>query len=133
MKNDRAAAALAACLLAAAVLAGPPGLAGQERPETIAPGSYRSLSPFPIVMYDTDIGFGYGGRVKFVDYLKKKESFDLILFNSTKGEHWYSFGFSVPDIEIRQGKRYGLSFDFKAAYDKFLSYGFYGLGPGTPE
>lgn len=34
--------------------------------------SYRSFSPLPILMYDNDIGFGYGGKVKFVDYLKKK-------------------------------------------------------------
>ncbi|HPW17657.1 MAG TPA: BamA/TamA family outer membrane protein [Candidatus Aminicenantes bacterium] len=82
-------------------------------------------------MYDTDIGFGYGGRAKFVDYLKKKESLDLILFNSTKGERWYAFAFQVPDLEIRQGRTYGLSFDLKAEYDKFLNYGYYGLGPGA--
>jgi outer membrane protein assembly factor BamA len=84
-------------------------------------------------MFDSDIGFGYGGRIKFVDYLKKKESFDLILFNSTKGERWYVFTFSIPDLEIRQGKRYGLSFDLKAEYDKLLNYSFYGIGAGTPE
>ncbi len=109
------------------------GLLAQEPSGTIPPGSYRSFSPFPILMYDTDIGFGYGGRVKFVDYLGKKESLDLILFNSTKGERWYAFTFSVPDLEIRQGKRYGLSLDFKAEYDKYLSYSFYGLGAAAPE
>jgi outer membrane protein assembly factor BamA len=121
-------------LLFAAVLAlalAPGALSAQET--AAAPGSYRSFSPFPIVMYDTDIGFGYGGRVKFVDYLKKKESFDLILFNSTKGERWYVFTFSLPDLEIRQGKRYGLSFDLKAEYDKFLNYSFYGFGADAPE
>lgn len=117
--------------LAAAVLWLPAGLGAQEDP--IPPGSYRSFSPFPIVMFDTDIGFGYGGRVKFVDYFRKKESLDLILFNSTKGEHWYVFTFSIPDLEIRQGKRYNLSFDFKAEYDKYLSYSYYGLGPAAPE
>jgi hypothetical protein len=84
-------------------------------------------------MYDTDIGFGYGGRVKLVDYLKRKESLDLILFNSTKGERWYVFTFSIPDLEIRQGKTYGLSFDLKAEYDKFFNYGFYGFGSGAAE
>ena len=108
-----------------------PRLAGQDT--SIPPGPYRSWSPFPILMYDGDIGVGYGGRVKFVDFLGKKESFDLILFNSTKGERWYVFSFSVPDLEIRQGRTYGLSFDLKAEYDKFLNYGFYGLGPGTAE
>jgi len=84
-------------------------------------------------MYDTDIGFGYGGRVKLVDFLSRKESFDLILFNSTKGERWYVFTFSMADPEIRQGTRYGLAFDLKAEYVKFLSYSFYGFGAGTPE
>jgi outer membrane protein assembly factor BamA len=93
----------------------------------------KSLSLFPILMYDTDIGFGYGGRAKFVSYLAKKESFDLIAFNSTKGERWFVFTFSIPDFEIRQGTTYGLSFDFKAEYDRFLNYGYYGLGPGSLE
>ena len=97
------------------------------------PVSRRSISPFPIVMYDTDIGFGYGGRIKIVDFLARRESFDLILFNSTKGEHWYVFTFSVADPEIRQGKRYGLAFDLKAEYDKFLNYSFYGFGAAAPE
>jgi len=101
--------------------------------DTIAPGSYKSFSPFPILMYDTDIGFGYGAKVKFVDYFGKKESLDLTLFNSTKGERWYVLAFSIPDLEIRQGKRYGLSFDFKAEYDKFLNYSFYGFGAASPE
>ena len=109
---------------------GLPALFAQAPPP---PGSYRSFSPFPILMYDNDIGFGYGGRVKFVDYLKKRESLDLILFNSTKGERWYVFTFSVADPEIRQGKRYGLAFDLKAEYDKFLDYSYYGLGAATPR
>ena len=45
-----------------------------------------SWSLFPILMYDTDIGYGYGAKAKFVNYLSRKESFDLILFNSSKGE-----------------------------------------------
>jgi outer membrane protein assembly factor BamA len=125
--------ALSAVLLAVLVSL-PAALAAQEAPpDTIAPGSYRSFSPFPILMYDSDIGFGYGAKVKFVDYLHKKESFDLTLFNSTKGERWYVFNFSIPDLEIRQGRRYGLSFDLKAEYDKYLNYSFYGIGAGTVE
>jgi len=118
------------CLLAAAFLR-PSVLAAQET--SAEPVAYRSFSPFPILMYDSDIGFGYGGRVKFIDYFKKRESLDLILFNSTKGERWYVFTFSLSDPEIRQGTRYGLSFDLKAEYDKFLNYIYYGFGAGTPE
>ncbi|UCG94742.1 MAG: hypothetical protein JSW13_03030, partial [Candidatus Aerophobus sp.] len=78
----------------------------------------KSLSAFPILMYDTDIGVGYGGKAKFVNYLSRKESFDLIVFNSSKGERWYVFAFSIPDIEIRQGKIYSLCCDLKAEYNK---------------
>ena len=41
--------------------------------------SKKSLSVFPILVYDTDIGVGYGGKAKFVNYLSKKESFDFIV------------------------------------------------------
>ena len=93
----------------------------------------KSLSVFPFLMYDTDIGIGYGGRAKFVNYLSKKESFDFTVFNSSKGERWYVFAFSIPDIEIRQGKRYPLSFDLRAEYDKFLKYNFYGTGADSKK
>jgi len=132
-------AALVAAVFATALTLAP-ALAAQDAPppdppraDTIAPGSYKSISPFPILMYDTDIGFGYGAKVKLVDFLGKRESFDATFFNSTKGERWYVFQFSVPDLEIRQGKRYGLAFDFKAEYDKYLNYSFYGFGADAPE
>jgi hypothetical protein len=88
----------------------------------------KSLSVFPILMYDSDIGLGYGAKAKFVHYLEKKESFDFIAFNSTKGERWYVFAFSIPDIEIRQGKKYGFSLDIRAEYDKYLENTFFGVG-----
>ncbi len=91
----------------------------------------RSFSALPIAMYNTDIGFGFGGKGRFINYLGRKESFDLILFGSTKGERWVLFTFSIPDPEIRLGTRYGVSFDLRAEYDKFISYSFYGLGPDS--
>jgi outer membrane protein assembly factor BamA len=128
MKKMRTQALLVAASLAALSM----GLAGQQTGDgTIPEKSYKSFSPMPIIMYDGDIGVGYGGKVKFVDYLGKKESFDLILFNSSKGERWYAFTFSMPDLEIRQNKRYGLSFDAKLEYDKYLNYYYYGLGPDS--
>jgi outer membrane protein assembly factor BamA len=93
----------------------------------------KSWSAFPILMYDTDIGFGYGAKAKFVDYLDRKESFDMIVFNSSKGERWYVFAFSIPDIEIRQRKPYSFSFDIKAEYDKLLKNSFYGIGPDSRD
>ncbi|MHB8056193.1 MAG: BamA/TamA family outer membrane protein, partial [Candidatus Aminicenantales bacterium] len=56
-----------------------------------------------------------------------------ILFNSSKGERWYVFTFSLPDIEIRQRKTYPLSFDLKAEYDKYLKYLYYGRGIDSKE
>ncbi len=93
----------------------------------------KSWSTFPILMYDNDIGLGYGAKAKFVDYLHKKESLDFIVFNSTKGEKWYVFAFSIPDIEVRQRKKYSLSFDMRAEYDKLLKDNFFGIGPDSRE
>ncbi len=110
------------------------GLSAQETGDgSIPERSYKSFSPMPIIMYDGDIGVGYGGKIKFVDYLGKKESFDLILFNSSLGERWYVFTFSIPDPEIRQNRKFGLSFDAKAEYDKYLKYDYYGLGPASSK
>ena len=95
------------------------------------PKPKKSLSAFPILMYDSNIGVGYGGKAKFVNYFARKESLDFIAFNSSKGERWYVFTFSAPDFEIRQGKAYPFSFDLKAEYDKFLKYSFYGTGANS--
>ena len=83
---------------------------------------------FPIISYDTDIGFGYGLKSFFLNFLGINESFDLILFNSTKGERWYRFVFSIPDFELRQGKVYSYSLDLVVDYDKWISNSFFGVG-----
>jgi outer membrane protein assembly factor BamA len=88
----------------------------------------RKFEPLPILMYDTDIGFGYGGKVFLLHYFGKRESFDIILFNSTKGERWYRFVFSIPDFELRQGKRYPLAVDVVVDYDKWIKSSFFGIG-----
>jgi hypothetical protein len=93
----------------------------------------KSFSAFPILMYDTDIGFGYGGKAILKNFFKRDESFDLVLFNSSKGEKWYVFTFSIPDFEIRQGKVYPLSFDLKAEYDKILKNNFFGIGSDSKK
>lgn len=83
---------------------------------------------FPIVSYDTDTGFGYGIKGYIRNIFKGNESYDLILYNSTKGERWYRFQFSLPDDEIRQGTEYGYALDVIADYDKWINYYFYGVG-----
>lgn len=83
---------------------------------------------FPIIMWDTDIGFGYGLKMFYLNPLKLNESFDLVLFNSSKGERWYRFVFSWPDLELRQGKIYPLSFDLLVDYDKWIKNSFFGIG-----
>jgi hypothetical protein len=89
----------------------------------------RSRMEFlPILMYDTDIGFGYGGKAFLLNYLGGKESFDIIAFNSTKGERWYRMVFSIPDFEIRQGKKYPFALDLVVDYDKWIHNSFFGIG-----
>jgi len=97
------------------------------------PEHKRSLSVFPYALYSTDIGFGAGAMGKMVNFLRRDESLSLIAFYSTKSERWYLLSFSIPDLQIRQGKRYALSLDFKAEYDKYLKYYFYGIGPDTQK
>lgn len=124
-RKDIFSVAIAVCI----IFAIPPGCFSQQSESQ----SFKSLSVFPILMYDTDIGVGYGGKAKFVDYLRQKESFDLIVFNSSKGERWYVFTFSILDPEIRQSKKYDLSFDLKWEYDRYLKYLFYGIGSGSKK
>ncbi len=95
----------------------------QQKPDT----SY-SLSLFPILMYDSDIGFGFGGKGVLKNYFRHQESLDLILFASSKGEQWYAFQFSQPDYEWRQGKVYQYALDVKIEWDKRLKSNFFGIG-----
>ncbi len=81
-----------------------------------------NFEALPILSYDTDVGFGYGAKLFFFDQLSANESFDLILFNSTKGEKWYKLVFSTPDFESRQGKKYQLALDLAIEYDRFSDY-----------
>lgn len=80
---------------------------------------------FPILNYDSDAGFGYGGKGFLYNFLGGKESFDLTLYNSTKGERWYRVIFSFPDIQRRQGTKYPIAFDLTFDYDKWINYKFY--------
>ncbi|HEX7502358.1 MAG TPA: BamA/TamA family outer membrane protein [Acidobacteriota bacterium] len=86
------------------------------------------FDPFPIVSYDSDIGFGYGAKLFLLNQLRAGESFDLTLFNSSKGERWYRFVFSIPDFELRQGKVYPLALDLVIDYDKYIKNNFFGIG-----
>ena len=87
-----------------------------------------SLEFFPVLMYDTDIGFGYGVKAFFLNHLSLSESFDITLFNSTKGERWYRLAVSLPDAEKRQGKVFPLALDIVFDYDKLIKANYYGLG-----
>ncbi len=91
----------------------------------------KTIEPFPIVSYDTDVGFGYGAKAFFLNQLNLSESFDLTVFNSTKGERWYRLVFSIPDFEYRQGKTYPLAFDLIVDYDKYIKNNFYGVGSNS--
>ncbi len=92
-----------------------------------------SFSAFPIIMYDSDTGFGFGGKMIFKNYYQNDESFDLILFWSTKGEQWYKFTYSVPDFELRQGKAYPWALDINIEYLKIINSNFFGVGNNTPD
>lgn len=90
-------------------------------------GSRSNLEVLPIVNYDSDVGFGYGAKAFLFDLFEHKESFDLILYNSTKGERWYRLVFSIEDFESRQGSVYPLALDVIVDFDKFNNYKYYGI------
>jgi outer membrane protein assembly factor BamA len=106
------------------VVFGQAGLRGSDSTRT----DMTIFEPLPIVSYDTDIGFGYGAKAFLLNAFHSGESFDLILFNSTKGERYYSFVFSVPDFELRQGTQYTLALDLIIEYDKYIARSFFGIG-----
>ncbi len=97
-------------------------------PDSIRARESSEFEPFPILSYDTDVGLGYGAKAFYLNPVGRNESFDFTLFNSTKGERWYRFVYSVPDFEIRQGKVYPLALDFIVDYDKYLKNSFFGVG-----
>ena len=102
-------------------------------PESVPPAGASGLEGLPILSYDTDAGFGYGAKLFALDYCGLNESFDVVLFNSTKGERWYRMAFSVPDFERRQGRVYPWALDLTIDYDKWISSAFFGVGNRSLE
>ncbi len=96
--------------------------------DEVIPLEDHTIEPLPIISYDTDVGFGYGAKAFFLNLLNDDESFDATLFNSTKGERWYRFVFSIPDFELRQGKIYPVAIDLTIDYDKYIKNNFFGIG-----
>lgn len=88
---------------------------------------------FPFVSYDSDIGFGIGGKTFQLNKFGQCESIDAIIFASTGGERWSKMVFSLPDLNSRQGKIYDRAFDLTIEYDLFFKYFFYGLGNITKD
>lgn len=118
-----------AALLLAAAAASP----ARQRDTTQAgahDGAVR-WNAFPILMYDTDIGFGYGAKLFLMNLPARGQSLDLLAFNSTKGERWYRLVYTAPDAAARLGTAYGWGFDVTLDYDTYLENPFYGTGPDT--
>lgn len=106
------------------VCGGPPAQA-QKRYEEPEKGV---TEVFPFISYDTDAGFGIGAKLFALNHLDAMESFDLILFWSTKGERWVRGVFSLKDFELRQGTVYPWAVDAIVDYDKWISTKFFGVG-----
>jgi outer membrane protein assembly factor BamA len=98
-------------------------------PDTLQGTKFEVL---PILSYDTDAGTGFGAKAFLLNSMGWRESFDVVLFQSTKGERWYRMVFSVPDFEQRQGTVYPIAFDLTVDYDKWITYKFFGVGNGSP-
>jgi endonuclease/exonuclease/phosphatase family metal-dependent hydrolase len=92
------------------------------------PSAIPETEFLPIFSYDTDVGFGLGGKVFVLNPLGMNESFDAVAFNSSKGERWYRLIFSWPDFELRQGRVYPIAIDAIVDYDKYIKNSFFGVG-----
>jgi len=103
----------------------PPYEADSSRTQAVDAGTFEI---FPIVSYDTDVGLGLGMKLFALRPLRGDESFDLVLFNSTKGERWYRLVFAIPDFELRQSTEYPIAVDVIIDYDKWISSSFFGGG-----
>ena len=111
------------------ILAAAAPAVAQDNPPTPSDDSDRvDWNHFPILMYDTDVGFGGGYKTVLRNALATRESFDLTLFASTKGERWVRLGASWPDAELRQGTTYPIAFDLVLDYDKMISNSYFGVG-----
>jgi len=108
-------------------------LAGVPPGQVTVPPGAPELEGLPILSYDTDAGFGYGAKLFALDYCGMNESFDVVLFNSSKGERWYRLAFSVPDFERRQGRVYPWALDFTVDFDKWIANSFFGVGNRSLE
>jgi outer membrane protein assembly factor BamA len=120
---------LAFCPVLSCLLAIVLAQAGETAADTTRNPTSTEL--LPIISYDPDAGFGYGVKVFALGHLGFDESFDLILFNSTKGERWYRLVVSLPDFERRQGAVYPLAIDLTIDYDKWIANSFFGIGNGS--
>jgi outer membrane protein assembly factor BamA len=87
-----------------------------------------SLEGYPILSYDPDAGYGYGGSVTVGNLLGGSESFGLLLFGSSRGESRYRLGLSIPDAEFRWGKKFAISVDVGVDFDRKEQTSFYGVG-----
>ena len=99
-----------------------------REPKTVVRPAKFTSEFLPIAMWDTDIGFGYGLKGFLLNPLGLAESFDITLFNSSKGERWYRFVFSLPDFETRQGRIYPWALDLWIDYDKMIRNNYFGVG-----
>ncbi len=86
-----------------------------------------SKSIFPL-LYPASRGLGYSASVYLLSPFKMNESFDLTLDNSTGGERFYRFIFSIPDYKLRQRHRYNAALDLKVQYDRNNQNNYFGLG-----
>jgi outer membrane protein assembly factor BamA len=102
-------------------------------PATTGPTAKPTASVFPILMYDSDIGFGLGVKGVVKDLYGGGESFDGVLFGSTKGEQWYALAFSIPDQQTRLGTSYAAALDVKLEFDKYLRSNFFGFGNDSED
>ncbi len=86
---------------------------------------------FPVVAFDTDDGFGFGGRVELQrvdpDYDPYRASLVVQAYVSLRGYHHHRIRLDLPGL----GPRHNLRFSTRIAFRQWMNDGYWGVGNGT--
>ena len=134
MRRILLAAAAALVIAGSAASAEEPGDADEtavETDATTAPAKKHRWFVFPIAAFDTDDGFGFGGRFELQridpDYDPYKASFLVHAYVSLRGYHHHRLRWDFPGL----GPRRNLRFSARLAYRQWMNDGYWGIGNGT--
>ena len=118
-------------LFALALLALPRAAIGDEISGPEAPSKPYRWFVFPVAAFDTDDGFGFGGRFELQridpDHDPYRASFLIHAYVSLRGYHHHRLRWDFPGL----GPRNNLRLSARIAFRQWMNDGYWGIGNGT--